>query len=408
MTIASDILTSCGKFRIDLGLDRIEKVLKLLNNPQNNFQVIHIAGTNGKGSTSKLINEILIQTYKDTDVKIGLFTSPHLFSYTERIKINNKDIPENEFNLLVVEIDSYARENGIELTEFELLCAVAFQYFYLEKVKFVILEVGLGGLYDATNVIQKPLVEVISEIDLDHTQRLGKTIDEIAFQKAGIIKENSNVIFLNSNKGYEILKKEAIKKNAKILSVPDVEVVFENGKNFAVVDSRRYEFNLLGTHQKDNLALALGALLGVGFEIKQDVLKMALKNVVWPFRLEYHKEKNILIDGAHNPSGIKALRKFLNENFKNNKKTFVFGCLNNKDYKAMLDILLENDDEFYFYEFNYPNALKYQELSEKYQKKAIRISNLSEIKKILKEKTNLKIFCGSLYMLGQIFSEIKI
>ena len=134
MTIASEILTSHKKFHISLGLDRISKILNLLNNPQDKFKIIHVAGTNGKGSTSKIINEILIQKFKDTDVKIGLFTSPHLFSYTERIKINNENISDNQFDLLINEIDNYAREHDIELTEFELLCAVAFQYFYLEKV----------------------------------------------------------------------------------------------------------------------------------------------------------------------------------------------------------------------------------------------------------------------------------
>ena len=408
MTIASEILTSHKKFYISPGLDRISKILNLLNNPQDKFKIIHVAGTNGKGSTSKIINEILIQKFKDTDVKIGLFTSPHLFSYTERIKINNENISDNQFDLLINEIDNYAREHDIELTEFELLCAVAFQYFYLEKVEYVILEVGLGGLYDATNVVKKPLVEIITELDFDHTQRLGSTIDEIAQQKAGIIKQNSKVAFLKSNKGYNILKNTALEKNAEIIKVPDVKVVFENGLNYAIINSKKYEFNLLGAHQADNLALALAGVNAIGVEISSDILKQALKNVQWRFRLEYHKDKNILIDGAHNPSGIRTLRHFLDLKFKNDKKIFIFGCLNNKDYKSMLDILIKQDDEFYFYEFNYPNALKFNELEEKYQKKAIKLSNIAEIEEIINKQSELKVFCGSLYMLGQVFSKIKL
>ncbi len=408
MKNAKEILTSCGKFRIDLGLDRIKKVLSLLNNPQDTFKVIHVAGTNGKGSTCKIINEILVEKYKNTDVKIGLFTSPHLFSYTERIKINNKSISEGEFNLLTNEIDDFAKENNIELTEFELLSATAFRYFFLEKVSYVVLEVGLGGLYDATNVIEKPLVEIITEIDLDHTQRLGDTIDEIAVQKAGVIKKNSKVIFLDSNKGYKVLKKTAKEKNAEILQAPSVKVDIENGVNYATIGSKKYEFNLLGSHQADNLALALGALKGAGVDFSDEVLKLALKKVHWRFRFEYYKKKNLLIDGAHNPSGIRVLRNFLDKNFKNYKKIFVFGCLNNKDYATMLDILLKKEDLFYFYEFDYPNALKFCELEEKYRNRAEKISDLNEIKNIINKKSYLKVFCGSLYMLGKIFSEIDI
>ena len=171
MRTAKEILTSHNKFYINLGLSRIEKILELLGNPQEHFKVIHVAGTNGKGSTCKLINEILIQNFTDANVKVGLFTSPHLFSYTERIKINNIDILESDFDFLVNKIDDIAKKHKIELTEFELLTAVGFYYFYIKKVEYAVVEVGLGGLYDATNVIKKPLIEAITELDLDHTQR---------------------------------------------------------------------------------------------------------------------------------------------------------------------------------------------------------------------------------------------
>lgn len=408
MRTAKEILTSHNKFYINLGLLRIEKILELLGNPQEHFKVIHVAGTNGKGSTCKLINEILIQNFTDANVKVGLFTSPHLFSYTERIKINNIDILESDFDFLVNKIDDIAKKHKIELTEFELLTAVGFYYFYIKKVEYAVVEVGLGGLYDATNVIKKPLIEAITELDLDHTQRLGSTIEEIAIQKAGIIKENSKVIFLKTNKGSNILEKIAKEKKAEIVIAPKVSVEFKDGVSYAYIDNKRCEFNLLGHHQADNLALAIGAINAIGLNINFDTLQKALKFVKWPFRLEYHKENNLLIDGAHNPSGVRTLRKFLDDNFKNNKKTFVFGCLNNKDYKKMLDILLEKDDEFYFYEFNYPNALKYEELDERYKKIAKKALTIEDIKKIIKEKQNLKVFCGSLYMLGRIFSEILI
>lgn len=390
MLSAKEILTSHNKFHINLGLERILGVMKLLNNPQDNFKIFHIAGTNGKGSTSKIINEILVQS----SYKTGLFTSPHLFSYTERIQVNNKQINEKLFDKLTNEIDLLAKKNNIELSEFELITAVAFYYFSLEKVEYVVLEVGLGGLYDATNIV-KNSTSIITTIDFDHTERLGKTIEEIAIQKAGIIKENSKVVVARDNLGFKQIEKIAHQKNAKISDLPKVEILFED-KNYALINGEKFEFNLLGSHQAKNLALALGALQELN--IKKEILKIALKNVVWHFRLEYLKEKNVLIDGGHNPSGIKTLRNFLDENFKNERKTFVFGCLKNKDYEKMLDILIKKEDEFYFYEFDYPNALKFSELPKKYCAK--KIENLEDIKKI----KNLKIFCGSIYMLGKIFN----
>lgn len=387
MKTAKEILTSHNKFHINLGLQRIKLVLALLDNPQKNYKIIHVAGTNGKGSTCKTVNQILIEHFKNTNKKIGLFTSPHLFSYCERIKINNVDIKEEIFDRLVNDIDNFAKNNNIELSEFELITAVALHYFYIQKVDYVILEVGLGGKYDATNTVN-PLITAISTIDLDHTERLGDTIGKIALQKAGIIKKNVPIVISKDNKGLEVIKKVAELNNSKVIEVDKNDV--------------HYSLNLLGEHQKENTALALAIVKNIGLDIKEETIKKALNDVNWKFRLEYDKNKNILIDGAHNPSGIKALRDFLDKNFKDKKKIFLFGCLKNKDYKTMLDILIRPEDKLYFYEFNYPNALKFEELDKKYG--AINAVNPFEILKYQKDD-ELKIFCGSLYMLGKIFNQ---
>lgn len=402
MKSAEEILTSVGKFRINLGLDRMEKILKLLNNPEKNLKFIHIAGTNGKGSTSKIINDILIEHFKNQNIKIGLFVSPHLFSYCERMKINNENIKEDIFSKLINDINNLAIKNNIDLTEFELICASAFYYFYLEKTDYVVLEVGLGGLYDATNVIKNTLVSVITEIDFDHTERLGNTLSEIAYQKAGIIKNNSKVAVLESNLGFETIKKEALLKKAQILKAPEVKIEFlDFENNFAYIENEKIKFNLLGSHQKDNLALALCAINSLNLNISTEAIKKALKKIKWDFRLEYVKNKNLLIDGAHNPSGILTLKKFLKENIKEDI-TYIFGCLNNKDYNKMLEILLEDKKEFFFFEFNYPNALKYNELPDKFKKRAKKLSSIKEVQNIV-NTTNFKVICGSLYMLGQVF-----
>ncbi len=403
MLKAKDILTSCEKFHITLGLERIKRIMELLDNPQDTFKSIHIAGTNGKGSCAAIINQILIENFKNTDTKIGLFTSPHLFSYNERIKVNNEKIPDYILDKLANKINDTAKQNNIELSEFELITAVAFFYFYIKKVSYVVLEVGLGGKFDATNIVRNSPIQIITTIDFDHTDRLGSTIEEIAVQKAGIIKSNSKVVVSKSNPGYNTIEKTAKEKKAKIVELKKVEIE-QKDKNYAYFDNKKFVFSLLGAHQKENLALALSAVFNLDIGINEDALEKGLKNVKWPFRNQYNKEKNILIDGAHNPSGIQALKNFLDENFKNIKKKIYFGCLKTKNHKTMMDILINKEDEFYFIEFNHQSALLYDELEEKYKK--------IFTKTLINEKTlqgnELKVFCGSLYMLGEIFNSKNI
>lgn len=394
MQSAESILTSKNKFHINLGLARTLEALEKLGNPQNDIDFIHVAGTNGKGSVCALLNEILCTYFLNTDVKIGLFTSPHLFSYCERIKVNNENISQDELDKYI----KIASDSQDELTEFEILTVAAFLYFKDKNVKYVVLEVGLGGKFDSTNVIKNTLCSVITTIDYDHTARLGNTIEEIAYQKAGIIKQNCPVVIGCDNLGLDVVKKYASDFNAPLY---EVKSLAKPSFSSILIDNKEYDFSLLGDYQTKNLALALETLEHLPFKVSEETLKIALKNVRWKFRLEYDKEKNLLIDGAHNPSGIKALREFLNKYFPDDKKTFIFGCLNNKDYENMLNELILPDDEFYFYEFDYPNALKFEQLPNKIKARAKRVLNPFEI---LESRKNLKIVCGSLYMLGKLFN----
>ncbi len=394
MQSAESILTSKNKFHINLGLARTLEALEKLGNPQNDINFIHVAGTNGKGSVCALLNEILCTYFLNTDVKIGLFTSPHLFSYCERIKINNENISQDELDKYI----KIASDSQDELTEFEILTVAAFLYFKDKNVKYVVLEVGLGGKFDSTNVIKNTLCSVITTIDYDHTARLGNTIEEIAYQKAGIIKQNCPVVIGCDNLGLDVVKKYASDFNAPLY---EVKSLVKPSFSTISINNKEYDFSLLGDYQTKNLALALETLKHLPFKVSEETLKIALKNVRWKFRLEYDKEKKLLIDGAHNPSGIKALREFLDKYFPDDKKTFIFGCLNNKDYENMLNELILPDDEFYFYEFDYPNALKFEQLPNKIKARAKRVLNPFEI---LESRKNLKIVCGSLYMLGRLFN----
>ena len=213
---AVKLLTSQGKFYINLGLERISQVLHLLGNPQDKLKCIHVAGTNGKGSVCAIISTILT----DAGIKTGLYTSPHIFNYTERIKINGIDISKEDFANYVFNICDVADKNNIHLTEFEILTAVMFKYFADNNVEVVVLETGLGGRFDATNVIKSNLCSIITHIDLDHTERLGNTKSKIAFEKAGIIKPNSPVF---TSEGYEEIKDKADEVNSLFVMVAPFE-----------------------------------------------------------------------------------------------------------------------------------------------------------------------------------------
>ena len=368
-------LGSRGMFYIELGLDRIQKALNILGNPQDDLKYIHVAGTNGKGSVCTMLESIL----RNAGYKTGLYTSPHIFEYTERIKINGIDIPKEDFAELFEEVSKI----NIHLTEFEVLTVMMFLYFKRNNVDIVILETGLGGRFDATNVIKTNLCSVITQIDLDHTERLGETKEKIAYEKAGIIKPNCPVI---TSMGYEAIRDRADELNAMLIFVsPFVPPEF--------VDA----LALKGLHQIENLALVLTVINYLFKDIDENTIKEGLKQVKNPCRFEYFKDKNLIIDASHNPNGILALRNNLDYYFPNEKRRFVFGCLKNKDYSKMMDILFREGDEIYLNGFDYPNACPFNILSEKCPQKALPYSD-----KVKLTPDKLNIICGSFYMIGKL------
>lgn len=372
---AIDLLTSQGKFYINLGLDRISAVLNLLGNPQDNLKCIHVAGTNGKGSVCAIIASIL----DCAGIKTGLYTSPHIFDYTERIKINGVDISKDDFAKYVFEIVKIADENNIHLTEFEILTAVMFKYFSDNNVEVVVLETGLGGRFDATNVIKSNLCAIITHIDLDHTERLGDTKSKIAFEKAGIIKPNCPVF---TCEGYEEIKDKADECNSLFVMVAP----FEDTTNLS----------LKGTCQQENLSLALTAVRQLFPKISEEIIQEGIQKVKHPCRFQICRD-DLIIDGSHNPNGAMALRESLDLYFPNSKRCFVFGCLRNKDYKKMMEILFSKGDEIYFYHFNNKNSCSIKELQESCEFPSKIFKSLDEL-----PQDYLKIICGSFYMLNEI------
>lgn len=371
---ALKLLTSQGKFHIDLGLERVSKVLNLLGNPHKDLKCIHVAGTNGKGSVCAIIETIL----RNNGLRTGLFTSPHIFSYCERIKIDGKSIEEEVFAKKIFEVQDLSKKHKIHLTEFEILTVCAFCYFKENKTDVVVLETGLGGRLDATNVIEKNVCAVITHIDFDHTERLGGTIEKIAFEKAGIIKKDCPVVVSAKNSGYDVIKKFA-------------------DNNLVLAEQFESEnLSLKGSYQRENLALAVSAVRIALPKISDEEISKSLPFVKHSCRFEYFADGNLIVDGAHNPNGARALRKSLDEYYPNVKLRFVFGCLRNKNYATMIAELLQDGDEIEFYHFNNPNACTFEELQAVCPYPAKTFNGLKP------QDDVLTIICGSLYMINEI------
>lgn len=389
---AIDILTSQGKFYINLGLDRVQKYLELIGNPQDKLKFIHVAGTNGKGSVCAMLSAILKQK-----INVGLFTSPHVFDYTERIKINDVEISKQDFAQGLNDIIDLADKNDIHLTEFEILTIAAFEYFEKNNVDIVVLETGLGGRLDSTNVIKNNICSIITNIDFDHTERLGDTIEKIAFEKAGIIKQNCPVIVSEKNAGFEVIKEFADKNNSEMIIASEARI-----EPFVLQSA------LKGTYQQENLALALTAIEVLnksGFEINEKQISDGLKQVKHPCRFEYLKEHNIIIDGAHNPSGTLQLRKSIEHYFPNQEIKFIFGCLRNKEYKKMLANLFDTKTftpEIYFYHFDNPNSCEYDELA------SVCEFTTKPFNEYENNKTKLTVICGSFYMIKELLDNMGV
>jgi len=386
---AVKLLTSQGKFYINLGLERIKQVLNLMGNPQEKIKCIQVAGTNGKGSVCTMLESIL----RKAGFKTGLYTSPHIFDYTERIKINGSDISREDFSSYVENIVSLSESNNIHLTEFEILTAVMFKYFADNKIDIAILETGLGGRFDATNAVSTNICSIITHIDLDHTDRLGNTKEKIAFEKAGIIKPCSTVI---TSEGYEAIKDKADKERAMfVLTQPYAPPEYIEA------------LSLKGMHQVENLALVLAVLELKFRDLSPDTIIQGLKQVKNPCRFQYIKEKNLIVDGAHNPNCFEALRQNLDYYYPDTSKQYVFGCLKTKDYTKMLKYITsdQNLKNLYFYKFKNPNSCDYETLS-----KAVDISTkeIKSINEITFSDKILTVICGSFYMINELLEKDNI
>lgn len=408
------------------GLDRIENLLKLLGNPHKHIKAVHIAGTNGKGSVTAMLSSIL----KEAGYKVGTYISPHLITITERYLINGIRIDEETFakyfSVIKSSIDKM-KADGLEIpTQFEALTALAFLYFKDMNIDIGVIEVGLGGRYDATNVLDS-IMSVITSISYDHMNILGESIEEIAYEKAGIIKSNQITVLYPQRfkKAEEVIEQVCKEKNSICVKVSEDNVV---QKEFSLEGQKMdYYFNdiiykdimlpLLGDHQLLNAAVTISAavkLNELGFALNEDSIRKGISKVEWPGRLSIiYKKPFIVIDGAHNEDGIYVLAKAVKKYFKDENIVILMGMLKDKNHKDSISILAPMAKQIIATEPNSDRALSAEELAEEareFCREVYAISNISEaLKKAIDIAGNHSIIlvCGSLYLIGEIYEIIK-
>jgi len=424
---ALDFIHSTYKFGSKLGLENITRLTELLGNPQNCYKIIHIAGTNGKGSTSNMIHDVLMAS----GYKAGLFISPYLEEFSERIQINKVHIDKDSLaritSIVKEKIEIMLQEGYNHPTEFEVITAIGLKYFEEQKIDFLVLEVGLGGRFDATNVVKNTLVSVITSISYDHMEYLGNTLEEIAFEKAGIIKENSRVVIYPQEDNIKnVIKNIAHIKNATVYEVDknNIKKLDGNltGQKFKylktdVFNLPQLKINLLGEHQLYNALTALCVLeviKNLGYNITESSVLEGLMNCRFAGRFEVvNHNPLIILDGGHNINGIECFAKTIKEYLGDKKIILFYGMLKDKNPDNVIDYLVNISKEIYTLTPNNPRAMNALDLAELIKKhsdlKVKPISNYNDIIHILEVIATDEIvaFVGSLYMIGDVRTTLK-
>jgi len=387
------------RFGIKPGLEVMQRLLKALDNPEKKLNVIHIAGTNGKGSTAAMLESIL----RTAGYSTGLYTSPHLVRFSERIRLNGKEITNKEIAELVQKIKSVCEKNNIQATFFEFTTTLAFLYFSNKKPDYIITETGMGGRLDATNVVT-PIITAITNIAIDHVDHLGNTEKEIAVEKAKIIKKNIPMITAETNEEIiKLFKEECKKNNSPYYNINDefnIKISESDTKHqLFSTNGEAYEIKLVGEHQVMNACLAIR--IAEMLEVKKEHIINGLKKAEWPGRLEtVSKKPLVIIDGAHNTAGMKALRKFLDKYYP--KVFLVLGISEGRHKREMLKEIVPIAEKIILTSGKYrgENPKKLRELI---GKETIIISDVKEaVKKAMKMNRDLPILItGSIYMIGE-------
>ena len=389
------------------GLERTRRLLGRLGNPQEKLKFVHIAGSNGKGSTAAMLASVLTAA----GVKTGLYTSPHLWTFHERFQVDGAPISGED----LAEITAQVLEAAEDETEFELMTAIGMVYFLRAGCDLVVLETGLGGRLDSTNVIPAPEAAVITHIGLEHTELLGDTVEKIAAEKAGIIKPGCGAVLYAQGGGVRAVVAEACERQGVSLAVTEEPVVLSSGltgQTFTYRGKGPYQIPLLGKYQVHNAAVVLTTvevLRGRGWDISEGAVQEGLSRAVWPGRLELaRRSPDVILDGGHNPQCMEALARALGGLYPGKKLIFLTGVLADKDWSTMMGELLPLAKEFYTITPDSPRAMPAAELAAYLEGQGAKATPCGSVREGLElalvflPPEDVVCVTGSLYMIGEV------
>ncbi len=388
------------------GLERIRRLLGKLGNPQNQLKFVHIAGSNGKGSTAAMLASVLSAAGLNT----GLYTSPHLWDFRERFQVNSAPISQGE----LVELTAQVLDQAEDETEFELMTAIGMLHFLRSKCDLVVLETGLGGRLDSTNVIPAPEAAVITHIGLEHTELLGDTIEKIAEEKAGIIKPGCGVVLYEQGCSiYSLFEYlcHSLHSGLRLTVEPVVLSAGLEGQTFTYRDKGPYHISLLGEYQVHNAAVVLDTvevLRRRGWNIPEDAVVQGLDRARWPGRMELvRRAPDVILDGGHNPQCMEALARALGELYPEKKLVFLTGVLADKNWSAMVGELLPLAKEFVAITPDSPRAMPARDLAEYMENQGVKAVSCETVQEGVDRAMEAAgpegavCVCGSLYIIGE-------
>ena len=398
-----------------LGLDRTRELLGKLDDPQKELKFIHIAGTNGKGSTAAMLSSIL----EEAGYRVGLYTSPFINRFNERMQVNHQPIPDEELAALTEYVRPHADAMADSPTEFELITALAMVWFARQKCDIVVLEVGMGGELDSTNIIDVPEAAVIAAMGLDHVKELGPTMADIARAKAGIIKEGGRVVSYGGNpEADEVIAAVCRARNAS-LRQPDFSAIVPGdfgleGQTFSYKGWRGLRIPLVGAYQMNNAAVVLETvevLRQRGWSVSDEAVRQGLADTRWPARFEVlRRDPVFIVDGGHNPHGIRATAESLSRLFPRRKITFVTGVMADKDVEHILGLIVPLADQFFTVRPDNPRAMDAGELAARIEAMGAKATACASVRdgvdRAIQAEGPHGVACalGSLYMSGEVRS----
>lgn len=398
-----------------LGLDRTRELLGKLNDPQKELKFIHIAGTNGKGSTAAMLSSIL----EEAGYRVGLYTSPFINRFNERMQVNHQPIPDEELAALTEYVRPHADAMADSPTEFELITALAMVWFARQKCDIVVLEVGMGGELDSTNIIDVPEAAVIAAMGLDHVKELGPTMADIARAKAGIIKEGGRVVSYGGNpEADEVIAAVCRARNASLCQ-PDFSAIVPGdfsleGQTFSYKGWRVLRIPLVGAYQMNNAAVVLETvevLRQRGWSVSDEAVRQGLADTRWPARFEVlRRDPVFIVDGGHNPHGIRATAESLSRLFPGRKITFVTGVMADKDVEHILGLIVPLADQFFTVRPDNPRAMDAGELAARIEAMGAKATACASVQdgvdRAIQAEGPHGVACalGSLYMSGEVRS----